>query len=65
MAVEVCNICQYPKKVSRKDEDGRMITETIDCLGHQGIAPHLWNKHPDYPLFQAYSLAAARKRLGL
>ena len=52
-----CNICGYPKYIKIKvfnEELNRMKEEShlVGCLGHIGIHPSMWNKHPDYDKYR-------------
>lgn len=45
----VCNICGCPREVTYQEQDHetgkvRIARHTVDCGGHIGIHPSLWNK---------------------
>lgn len=45
----ICNICGCPREVTFKEQDHetgkiREGRHTVECGGHQGIHPALWNK---------------------
>lgn len=62
-----CSICGYPDEVKYedKDEDGCTVFKThiVECLGHGGVHPSMWNKHPDYTKFQKYSVRQRQESL--
>ena len=55
-----CNICGLPGVIVYQEMDehtGRVEkkSHTVGCLGHQGIHPSLWNKHPDFHKYHKYT----------
>jgi len=62
----ICNICGFPGKITYKEEDrdtGKVKTTTheVKCLGHEGIHPSMWNRHPEYTKYQKYALRRKRE----
>jgi len=48
-----CNICKYPAKIKYKEinKETGVLEERehmVQCPGHIGIHPALWNRDPDY-----------------
>lgn len=44
-----CNICGLPEKVTYQEHDAetgtyKKVTHGVDCLGHEGVLPYLWNR---------------------
>lgn len=60
-----CSVCNGPYTIRTKDEFGKEHVERIECLGHYGLLPYVWNLHPEFSRFQKASINQARVRAGL
>jgi hypothetical protein len=61
----VCGICSCPRYIEyqERNEDTNLYetrVHRVECVGHLGVLPYLWNKSPEYDMYQKFF---ARQRM--